>query len=190
MADGAAPNPARPRRDAVSHPEPPLGRPEHVRDQRRRTTRDLNRSDRRGRRWPDASAVRATPPRRAATTAPDREARAARAAGGRAVAGAAPNRSDRSTPRWRARDRRPTAAGSRRGAACRSRTHAHTRATACLRARASGRSRRPIRTIGTGESNRHSARRATKGVRANSSWCSSMVTVAPSSVLAIPCKWW
>jgi len=37
---------------------------------------------------------------------------------------------------------------------------------------------------------RPATRGSTNGVRTNSSWCSSMVTVAPSSVLAIPCKWW
>src|ERR1700752_1029987 len=33
MADEAKPHPARPRRDAVSHPEPPFRRPEHDREQ-------------------------------------------------------------------------------------------------------------------------------------------------------------
>ena len=51
----AKPQPARPRGDAVPHPEPPLRRPEHIRASARPTTQDPSRSDRHGRRWPGAA---------------------------------------------------------------------------------------------------------------------------------------
>ena len=157
MADAAKPEPARPRGYAVSHPEPPLRRPEHVRHQSYATNQDPNRSDRHGRLRPGASPVRATPPRRAATTARDREARAALAAGG---VYCRRNRVpiDLIDPRFggvrEICDRQqPNGAGTQRVDHERMGIHVpqHVFAT-----RESDRSCRPIRTAETGESNRHS----------------------------------